>query len=75
MDLTYEIEGHPATRVQDLPIDSSAGEVLLAPSMPVVRAMPALTLRMRLVAPEPGGDRLLGEYTFAHTPSPPAPRG
>jgi hypothetical protein len=25
---------------------------------------------MRLLVPGPAGDRLLGEYTFAHTPGP-----
>jgi hypothetical protein len=32
--------------------------------------MPAHTQVVRLVAVEPGGDRVLGEYTFNHSPHP-----
>jgi hypothetical protein len=31
--------------------------------------MPAHTLRVQLVAVDQAGERPLGEYTFAHTPS------
>ena len=33
------------------------------------RKMPAHTFRVQLVAVDEGGERPLGEYTFAHTPS------
>jgi hypothetical protein len=57
-------------RVEDLPFDPAAGALLLGQSVPLARRMPAHTVVMRLVAPGPAGDRVLGDYTFAHTPSP-----
>ena len=55
-------------RLEDVPFDAASGEVVLAPSLERVRAMPAQREVMRLVAVEPGGERLVGEYTFNHTP-------
>jgi hypothetical protein len=57
------------TRVEDVPFDPTAGEVLILPSAAWLRKMPANTLRVRLVAVEAAGERVIGEYTFAHTPS------
>jgi hypothetical protein len=37
--------------------------------MPALRALASSTTRLRLLAREPCGDRLVGEYTFVHTPS------
>jgi len=54
-------------RVQDVPFDEAAGEVLLTPPTPALRRMPDYTWRVQLLAVEEGRDRLLGEYTFAHT--------
>jgi hypothetical protein len=55
-------------RVEDVPFDPAAGEVLFLPSAAALRKMPAHTMRMRLVAVDEAGERPLGEYTFAHTP-------
>ncbi|HET7291665.1 MAG TPA: zf-HC2 domain-containing protein [Vicinamibacteria bacterium] len=69
LDLVAQPEGGPEQRVEDLPVDLSRGELILAQSMPVVRAMPTHVLRYRLLAHDAGGDRLIAEYTFAHTRS------
>jgi anti-sigma factor RsiW len=55
-------------RLEDVPFDPAAGEVLHLPPAAWVRALPANTLRVRLVAVDEAGERALGEYTFAHTP-------
>jgi hypothetical protein len=55
-------------RVEDVPFDPAAGEVLFLPSAAELRKLPANTARVRLVAVEEAGERALGEYTFAHTP-------
>jgi hypothetical protein len=34
-----------------------------------LRKLPANTLRVQLLAVDEAGERPLGEYTFAHTPS------
>ena len=55
-------------RLEDIPFDAASGEVVVVPSLARVRAMPAQTEVMRLVAVEAGGERVIGEYTFNHTP-------
>jgi hypothetical protein len=69
LDLVARTEGQPERRVENVPVDPSAPELIVAQSMPALRAMGSCVTRMRLVAPGPHGDRVLGEYTFAHTPS------
>jgi hypothetical protein len=71
VDLVTQTEGRPEERVLDLPVDPSARELVVVQSMPALRALGVSVTRLRLVVPEPGGDRLLGEYTFSHTPSAP----
>ena len=55
-------------RLRDVPFDAAAGEVVLTSRMKQIRALPASTVRMRLLAVAPSGERLVGEYTFHHTP-------
>ena len=69
LDLVVQTEGGPEQRVEDLPVNPSSREVILAEPMPVLRALGSCVIRMRLLAPDPAGERLVGEYTFAHTPS------
>ncbi len=57
-------------RLRDVPFDSATGEVVVASRIDRIRALPAATLRMRLLAVGPSGERLVGEYTFNHTPWP-----
>ena len=57
-------------RLEDVPFDSTSGEVIVAPSMKRVRALSKCQEVVRLVAVEKGSDRLLGEYTFNHSPPP-----
>jgi len=40
----------------------------VAPSIAYIRTMPAYRNVMRLVAVEACGERVLGEYTFHHSP-------
>jgi putative zinc finger protein len=69
LDLVTQVEDGPEERIEDLPVASSAHELIVAQSMPALRALVSSTTRLRLLAREPGGDRLVGEYTFAHTAS------
>ena len=62
------VEGAGRERLRDVPFDAAAGEVVLAARMERMRALPAATVRMRLLAVAPSGERLVGEYTFHHTP-------
>lgn len=56
-------------RLEDVPFDPNADEVLFLPSAAALKKVPAHTIRIQLVAVDESGDRPLGEYTFAHTPS------
>jgi hypothetical protein len=67
VDLIAEPEQGGVQRAEDVPFDAATGEVILAQSTPMLRALPTSTFRIRLVAPDAAGERLLGEYTFAHT--------
>lgn len=55
-------------RLEDVPFDPAAGEVLHIPLAAVVKAMPAHTMRGRLIAVGEKREAPLGEYTFVHTP-------
>jgi hypothetical protein len=70
LDLVAEEEGRPTVRVEDVPFDPQGSELIVAQAMPHMRALPRSITRLRLVSPAPGGERVVGEYTFDHTPSP-----
>jgi len=70
LDLVSCVDEGPEQRLSDLPFDPGAPEVILASPTDVLRARPTSVERMRLVAVEPAGERLLGEYTFNHSPWP-----
>jgi hypothetical protein len=58
-----------AGRFEDVPFDAAGGEVLVCPSPAQLKLRGAFTTRMRLLAVEDAGERVLGEYTFDHAPS------
>ena len=55
-------------RLEDLPFDPTAGEVLWLPKVAEVKTLPAHTLQVTLLAIEPGGAREIGRYAFHHRP-------
>ena len=59
------IEGveEPEVRLEDVPFDPASDEILLIPPAAALKAMPAHTVRTRLIA----GDTPLGDYTFLHS--------
>ena len=59
----------PEMRLEDVPFDPAGGEVLYILPPKALKAMPAHTARMRLVSVGEAGERAIGEYAFAHTPS------
>jgi len=56
------------TRQEDIPFRAGSGGVLVSTNIDKLRALPATTLRMRLLAIDSRGERTLGEYTFRHSP-------
>jgi hypothetical protein len=61
-------DGRVLDRMRDVPFDAAAGEVIVTPHVERVRALPAVTVRFRLLAVESAGERLVGDYTLHHTP-------
>jgi hypothetical protein len=57
----------PEVRLEDVPFDPAADEVLLLPSAAALKKMPSNTLRVRLVSVKAAGETAIGEYVFAHT--------
>jgi hypothetical protein len=69
LDLVQEAEGWPELRLEDIPFDPAAGEVLFCPPAARLKSMPAHTARVRLLARVQGEEHTLAEYTFNHVPS------
>ncbi|RYF16972.1 MAG: zf-HC2 domain-containing protein [Comamonadaceae bacterium] len=57
-------------RLEDLPFEETAGEVLYISPVTQVRQLPAHTMELTLLAVGEGGTRELGRYTFHHSPWP-----
>jgi hypothetical protein len=70
VDLVSRVEGGTEQRLTDVPFDPASEELLLVPPLETIRTLGAHVMRFRLVAVEPAGERLLGEYTFNHRPWP-----
>ena len=70
LDISIELSTEPGVvhRAEDVPFDAAAGEVLVLPAIAQVRTLPAHTMRLTLLAQEPGGTREVGRYEFRHTP-------
>ena len=66
LDMVVQREGQAEQRLEDVPVDPGASELVVAQSMPAVRPIEHAVTRFRLLAREKEGDRLLGEYTFEH---------
>jgi hypothetical protein len=69
LDVVSNWEGGLEQRLEDVPVSPDARELIMAQAMPALRALGHTVLRVRLVAQEERGERLLGEYTFAHSPT------
>lgn len=70
LDVLAQVEGQPDARIEDLPIRPDAQELIVAQSMPWVRALGPTVLHFTLIALEGPAERVLGDYTFEHTPTP-----
>src|SRR5574340_369080 len=62
--------GAERLRMRDIPVNPSAGGVIMEESVTFAKAAPTNTMIMRLLnVDEAGREELLGEYTFNHTRS------
>jgi hypothetical protein len=61
-------EGYDPDRLEDVPFDPAAGEIVLAPQSAALRSLGDAVQHVQLVAVDDTGERLLGTYTFNHSP-------
>jgi predicted anti-sigma-YlaC factor YlaD len=71
----YDGEGRERGRMADVPVDAAAGAVLYHESTSFAKAAPDDVMVLRLIAVEPAGERVLGEYEMRHTRTIPGPAG
>jgi hypothetical protein len=69
VDLAHlDRDGKEEWREKDVPFIPDSGSVVVSTSIVAVRAMPAMTLHMRLLAVDGNNERTLGDYTLYHRP-------
>lgn len=69
IDMTCDLGvGETEQRQEDIPFIAESGGVVFAWRIDALRALPASTVRVRLLAVDEKGERPVGEYTFNHTP-------
>lgn len=61
-------QGTYVTRQEDIPFVADSGGVLYSTRIDTLRALPAISMHLRLLAVDHDGERTLGEYRFNHTP-------
>jgi hypothetical protein len=70
LDLSMcEVSGEERVRLRDIPFRGGVGEVILNYPMAVARQSGPDVLVMKLLSVDQRGERVLGEYTFRHTPT------
>ncbi len=71
LDLIFELdpsEGGARWRLEDIAFDRASDEVVFAPSVAELRKLGVSTQHARLVAVDADGERVIGSYTFDHSP-------
>jgi hypothetical protein len=71
--VTFSFDPEVQHRLEDVPFDTQAGEVLWMPKFDLVRNAPAHVAEVTLLSIGSAGARELGRYTFRHQPWPPSP--
>jgi len=67
LDLVIEDDGG-TYRLAHVPFDAATNEITYVPPVALLRRLGHATQRMRLLAVTLGDERVLGEYTFNHSP-------
>lgn len=63
---SYSFAPGEEQRLQDLPFDAEAGELLLAHKLAEVRRLPSHVVTLRLLSVDDVGEREIARYTFHH---------
>lgn len=70
LDVLLQVEDQPEVRIKDVPVSPDAQELIMVQAMPAARVLGRTVLHFHLVAREGPSERVLGDYTFDHTPTP-----
>jgi hypothetical protein len=65
----YDQTGAEQRRLRDIPVSAARHEVIYNEPIDAARGFPATVLIMKLLAVDEREERVLGAYTFQHTPS------
>jgi hypothetical protein len=65
--ISYTSTDAPAEISRDIPFNATSGQVVFTPKTAQLRLMPSYQHRVRLVAVDASGERVVGNYTFNHT--------
>lgn len=68
--IEWSLEPGVQHRLEDIPFDPQAAEVIYLPRIAQVKQLPAHTAWVRLMAVQEDGMREVGRYTFRHAPWP-----
>lgn len=69
LDLSIDAgDGNARRRVADVAFDPASDEVVLASSVAALRKLGVVTQRVDLIAESGGAERVIGSYTFNHSP-------
>jgi hypothetical protein len=66
--IVYDAAHDRSTRVEDVAFDPTADEIVMLPNTEHLRHLTFATLEVKLLAVEPDGERVIGEYRFNHSP-------
>jgi hypothetical protein len=66
--VVIEGDAAPSHRLIDVPFEGAGDEIVLLPGTAALRQREPHVQTVRLLAVEPDGERLLGEYVFRHAP-------
>lgn len=68
LDVTIDEATAGRLRLEDVPFDPEAGAIAAVTSTTYLRSLQRTRLRMQLLAVDGAQERVLGEYTFNHSP-------
>jgi anti-sigma factor RsiW len=64
----HDLPEDTRVRIEDVAFDPSAGELVMLPNVVQLRQLTFATQHVTLLSVEPTGERVIGDYTFNHSP-------
>jgi hypothetical protein len=68
LDVVMDDSSGARLRVEDVAFDAASDEIVYAPSIADLRRLGVATQHVRLVSVADGGERVIADYTFNHSP-------